>query len=245
MFTNLQLIERWKKILKEDWRYLYGGTGQVLTEAGAKAAMESAYYKNKSNKKDVLKGVGKRVCDCMGGSESLYMDAGYDNKYDRQTDATYAAAKVKGDMTTFPWGTPGIQLYRKGHVEISDGDGYLYGINATGSPAYHKKINREDWIGWFEHPDFLYVKPEVVFGVVSLFVCCATKMMNVRSGPSTAYPVLRTINNGTFVVATHRCAPPEGSTIPWYKGADGGYYSGLYLKPVVTITGNGLPLVTN
>ena len=147
-FTNLGLVELAKKALNENWGYVNGTFGNILTEnllnqkcnqAGGVGEYNS-YWRNKYIKNFI----GKRVSDCYGlvKAYTWWTDEDSSPKYnnnnciDRNQEGAYAVANEKGLLSTMPE-IKGLILWMKGHVGIYIGNGEF--IECAGCPVGMRK----------------------------------------------------------------------------------------------------------
>lgn len=142
--TAKGLVDYVKKALKEDWGYVLGTYGQILTPAVLRAKQNQGYGVGAYNRRHntyVRKYLNKRVSDCYGLVKGfLWTDKNgkvtYDGRMDRNQEMAYNAAKEKGTIANIPE-IPGLVLWMKGHAGIYIGNGEF--IEIAGVPVGMRK----------------------------------------------------------------------------------------------------------
>lgn len=144
MKTNIGLAAYAQKAYRENWGYLLGGYGTILTQSFLNAKMKQAGRVGTYNTKHqayLRRFMGKRVTDCYGLIKGyLWTRADgsvpYNAKQDRNQEMAYNAAKEKGPLRTLPE-IPGIVLWMKGHAGVYIGNGEF--IECAGVPVGMRK----------------------------------------------------------------------------------------------------------
>lgn len=200
-YTNVGLVTHAKKALALKTRYMWGGILRPITDNyvdmlykiyGTKQYSASRVKKLKSLP-DGYFGV-----DCVGLVKSYYWSgkpnggtgspnygkAGYP---DVNANAMYAAAKVKGPISTIPE-IPGLVVYCKSrpHVGVYIGDGYVIESTRGGKGDGVVKTKLKDWVWeyWFECPYIAYKKASTSNNTSSTTIKVGD-IVKVKSGAKT------------------------------------------------------------
>ena len=219
--------------------YVWGGTGQIVTQAliDAKAKQYQSVYT--TAKKSELKaeiGKGTKAIDCSGMLKAIHW--GYPNvKYNSggmpDTSANGYINMCIGVSTDFNKIIPGEVVWMNGHIGLYAGiwDGVKWVIEST--PKWKNGVQwvRLDARKWLKHgkmPNVIY-EAEVVAQVVREgYGVVSSETLNVRTGPGTEFPSYMTLKKGTEVKI-------EEYSGRWVKVQ--AWVSGTYLEqPVVTGT---------
>lgn len=112
---------------------------------------------------------GRRYADCSGLIKSYFwynfetgaMKPNSNGFTQASSEVMWAEAKVKGNMSTMP-DTPGLGLWRPGHVAVYIGNG-LFVDSANSSIGMRMSTMRAiDWQGWFEIKGLTYIHDEKI-----------------------------------------------------------------------------------
>jgi peptidoglycan hydrolase-like protein with peptidoglycan-binding domain len=162
MLTNKGLVEHAKKALAERWGYVWGGYGQLLTEA-ILAQKIRQYPDNVGVYKDFIRAnwMGSRVADCVGLIKSYYWTQEGRVKYDASTDLSadgmLNAAKERGAISGLPE-IPGILVHRTGHVGIYIGGGKVIESKGTKYGVVQTELRYGAWKYWSKCPFIQYIQ---------------------------------------------------------------------------------------
>jgi len=155
MKNNIGLVEHCTKALREEWGYVYGTYGKVLTSDLLQRKLTQYPDNIKKYQGYIEKNyMGKRVTDCVGLVKSfLWWDGKgpvYDSKTDKSANGIFNAAKIKGLIDTRPE-LPGVLVCKDGHIGVYIGDGQVveakgtkYGVVQT--PI--KGLGATKWTHW-------------------------------------------------------------------------------------------------
>lgn len=167
--TNKKLVKHAEMALREKWGYVYGTFGGVLNETILNQKKKQ-YPGNIIRYESFIRRnwLGKRVADCVGLIKSyLWWNGGrvkYTPSQDKSADGMYNIAREKGSINTIPE-IPGILVWKKGHIGIYVGGGYVieshgtkYGVIKT--PL--KGNGSTKWQKWLKCPYISYEKEENV-----------------------------------------------------------------------------------
>lgn len=169
MITNKMLVDFCEAAIKKPSLYMWGTYGRVITRSILDAKIKQ-YPKNYSEarQKFLLSHIdGKTVgCDCAGLIKWALWTEGnindkirYDSKTDRNTTGLYNAATIRGPLAVLPE-IPGLILYKKGHVGVYLGKGYVAEctLGARGDGIVKTKLTDTDWTHWMKIPEIMYVE---------------------------------------------------------------------------------------
>lgn len=165
MKTNTGLVEHAEMALRNRWGYVYGTFGTVLNERLLQDKKKQ--YPNNVNRYETFirqNWMGKRVADCVGLIKSyLWWNNGnvrYTPSQDKSANGMYQLARKKGIISTIPE-TPGLGVWRPGHIgiyigngEIIESQGTMYGVKKT-------RVNQRNFTHWLEIPYINYLPAKV------------------------------------------------------------------------------------
>ncbi len=166
--TNSGLVEWVKSFLGQP--YWYGTCCYPATESLLKSksrqypthytAARMSRYKSDISKKAI-------VADCVGLIKGYYWTRedgkqfyGLDGRPDKGANGMYAAAKVKGPMSTMPE-VPGILFYKSGHVGVYIGGGYAIEAQGFSTGIVKTKVAGRGWAAWYLCPYIEYVEGDI------------------------------------------------------------------------------------
>ena len=163
--NNHDLVEWAKMAWRNQWGYVWGTFGYVLTEE--LLANRIAQYPGDLNEYvDIVrqKWMDRRVVDCTGLIKSYgwynpltdSIEYNTNGMVDTGTDGMWNAASVKGDISTLP-DEPGVLVYStKGHIGVYIGDGYAIEAISHEGGVVKTKVADRPWTGWLECPYINY-----------------------------------------------------------------------------------------
>ena len=165
--NNLGLIEWAKLAYENDWGYVYGTYGNVLTEELLQDRASVFGEQVTGNENFIHQNwMGKRTADCVGlikgygwyDAASGEIIVGSNGMADVTANGMYDAATVKGMIDTIPE-TPGLAVWCDGHIGIYIGNGEVieamgteYGVVKTTLPS--------GWTHWLQIPYISYLQEE-------------------------------------------------------------------------------------
>lgn len=146
------------------WGYVWGTYGNVLTESLFQYKV-SQYPDGVGNYADFIwsNWVGGRTTDCAGlikgygwlDISDMTIDYGTNGMMDYTADQIYQNATVSGTMSTMP-DTPGIALWKSGHIGVYIGNGYAIEAMGTTYGVVKTEVDGRGWTGWCEVPGITY-----------------------------------------------------------------------------------------
>ena len=195
--------------------YWYGTFGQIATEclfrSKAKQYAATGYYTKWT---DYPKQYGKRVHDCVGlikgyvWSDSPTAKPKYNSLQDKSAYGMYAAAKIRGDIASFPYGIGQLvfkssdrRSYRKiHHVGVYIGDGYVIEAMGHEEGVVKTRFAGAGWTHWAQCP---YISDDSQLGRFDNSLrgeyVVDTKSVNLRRGVGTNNTVLAILKRGAVV----------------------------------------------
>ena len=167
-FTAAGLVEYVRRVLTMNTVYMWGGIGELLTNdfiTRTAAQYPNNYTAARIAKLKSLVGKGYYGIDCVGLIKSYYWGGVGNLKYiaaqDLSANGMYAAATVKGDISTMPE-TPGLCVWMSGHIGVYVGDGNIIEStsNATfGDGVCKTRVSDRYWSKWLQCPYISYETP--------------------------------------------------------------------------------------
>lgn len=167
--NNLDLVKWAEYAVDKGWGYVYGTYGTVLSESMLTAKMEQ-YPDEVATKEQFIRDtwIGKRTADCVGlikgygwfNTVSQDTEIGANGMQDLSANGMYDAATVKGEISTIPE-TPGLAVWKDGHIGIYIGDGNVVEAYGTERGVIRSALADGGWTHWLEVPSINYVEQEV------------------------------------------------------------------------------------
>ena len=166
--NNLDLVKWAEYAADKGWGYVYGTYGTVLSESMLTAKMEQ-YPDEVATKEQFIRDtwLGKRTADCVGlikgygwfNTTSQDTEIGSNGMQDLSANGMYEAATVKGEISTIPE-TPGLAVWKDGHIGIYIGDGNVVEAYGTERGVIRSVLADGGWTHWLEVPSINYVEQE-------------------------------------------------------------------------------------
>ena len=187
---------------------------------------------------------GEGVLESIGKQEDYFTYKYGSNGFpDKSANGLFEWAKTKtsgwGDMSTMP-DIPGIAVRRDGHVGIYVGNNEVAEASCFKNGIILTKLDKSKWLNWYKIPGIKYGNsneaPKIEDSidtskeVIIKKKVIAIKDINVRSGNSPIYPLLKTIpkgeqievlldeNNNPIVTANKWYAIQCDDKIGWISG---------------------------
>lgn len=169
MYTNIGLVEHCERALVEDWGYVYGTYGKVLTEKYLDQKY-TQYPKQIGKHLDFIKAnnIGKRTVDCVNLIKSylwwddLKNNPSYSIRYDKvdgvwmSADGSFTVGKEKDDISSLPE-LPGVCVYYKGHIGVYIGNGEVIEARGTKYGVVKTKLKDRPWTHWLKYSSIEYL----------------------------------------------------------------------------------------
>ena len=162
--TNKDLVQFALQAWENQWGYVWGTFGDVLTEERLTYKLEQ-YPQDVGEAEDYIREhwLNRRTVDCMGiikGYGWYDPDTGAINynsgaMRDTTTEGMFNDATVKGPIDTMP-DTPGLIVYAVGHVGVYVGDGEVIESISTVGGVVKTLLSGRNWTHWMQCPDIEY-----------------------------------------------------------------------------------------
>lgn len=163
--NNLDLVQWAISAYQNDWGYVMGTFGQVLTndllEAKLVQLPDAVGPYEDFIRQNYL---GVRTADCIGlikgyswyDPETGNINYGTNGMPDVGADQIYNQASEKGSMSTMPE-IPGILVHAPGHIGVYIGGGYVIEAMGTRYGVVKTSVGSRNWTGWCKNPYINYV----------------------------------------------------------------------------------------
>ena len=145
---------------EQGWGYVWGTCGWVLTDSLFQSKL-SQYPEGVGNYEDFIRAnwLGKRTTDCVGlikgygwlDAETLTIGYGTNGMPDLGANQMYYAATVSGPIDTIPE-TPGLAVWRDGHIGVYVGNGYVIEAMGTTYGVVRTRLAERSFTHWLEIP---------------------------------------------------------------------------------------------
>ena len=136
MKSKSELIQHCEKALQENWQYIFGAKGSVLTLQQIKEKQEQ-WGKNNVSDENFSK-AGKICCDCSGLISSL--TGIIRNSYDYFESAVEKKNINERNASMVGWG-----VWKKGHIGVYDGNDGYYAMDNSKSNMVHKSLSQNNF----------------------------------------------------------------------------------------------------
>ena len=173
--NNLDLAAYAIQAWENNWGYVWGTYGNVLTEALFDYKLEQ-YPEGVGNYEDFIEEhwLGRRTADCIGlikgygwlDASSLTIGYAKNGVPDYGADQMYRYAKDNGvagtdygGMDTMPE-IPGLMLWKSGHAGVYIGGGYAVEAMGTKYGVVRIEVEGRGWSGWCRLPWITYLEDE-------------------------------------------------------------------------------------
>ncbi|MEA5059806.1 MAG: hypothetical protein VB049_07185 [Candidatus Pelethousia sp.] len=158
--TAAQLVAYFQRAVTEGWGYVWSLNGVLYTQALAQKyhATQRATSTHRDPKtywlQDCAKWIGKMAADCSGGIIGAHRTGDPDYS-DRTANTFFNQCTESGPIETLPE-IPGLCLWKPGHIEIYEGNGYAIGFRGTDYGATRSKVSSRDFTHWGKLRDVDY-----------------------------------------------------------------------------------------
>lgn len=163
--TAKQLVSCFQRYCAEKWGYVWGLNGELYTQAMAdryKAQKRStSKWRDPATywTEDCKQWIGRMAADCSGGIVSAMRE--YNPGYgDRTANTFYSQCTDKGPIKTIPE-TPGLCVWRDGHIGIYEGGGYVIEFRGTEYGCVRTKLSQRNFTNWGKLRDVDYTAASV------------------------------------------------------------------------------------
>lgn len=165
--NNLDLVKWCNNAVKNGWGYVWGGYGQVCTEAFLDRQAQLFPAENQAGgvmRETGEKWLGKRVTDCIGliksyawyNPENGEIVAGSNGFTDCGANSIWNYVKESGDISTIPE-TPGLAVWMDGHIGVYIGNGEVIEAQGTAYGVVKTQLKNRGWTKWMKIPNIKYV----------------------------------------------------------------------------------------
>lgn len=164
--NNLDLVKWAEYAYENNWGYVWGSHGDVLTESELQRLI-SVFVSNVSEKEEYIRShwLGRRTADCVGlikgygwyDSTSGTIKYGTNGMKDVTANGMFAVATEKGTISTMP-DIPGLAVWHDGHIGIYIGNGYVIHAANTYDGVIKTPITSSDWTHWLKIPYINYTE---------------------------------------------------------------------------------------
>lgn len=164
--NNLDLATYAVQAYENNWGYVWGTYGNVLTESLFAYKLKQ-YPDGVGKYKDFIRAnwVGRRTADCVGLIKGYgWLDAssgtiryGTNGMPDYGANQMYQSAAIKGPMSTMPE-IKGLAVWKSGHIGIYIGNGYVIEAMGTKYGVVRTKVAGRGWQGWCKLPSINYIE---------------------------------------------------------------------------------------
>lgn len=163
--NNLDLVKWAEFAYDNNWGYVWGSHGQVLTEKELNR-LKNVFGSHVTDKEDYIRShwLCKRTSDCVGLIKGYgwYDDTSGTIKYgtngmkDVTADGMFSAATEKGTINTMP-DIPGLAVWHQGHIGVYIGNGYVIHAANTYDGVIKTSITSGGWTHWLKVPYINYI----------------------------------------------------------------------------------------
>lgn len=165
--NNADLVLYARRAAKENWGYVYGTCGQVLSP-DLLESRQKAYPGEVTPYLGFIEQnwMGKHVADCAGlikgygwlnpqSGEIIYNTNGMP---DLSANGLYDAAAEKGEIASIPE-LPGVAVWQSGHIGVYAGGGTVIEAMTTTRGVVETKLQGRGWSAWLKIPGIQYGDP--------------------------------------------------------------------------------------
>ena len=166
--NNLDLVKWSEFAYDNNWGYVWGSHGQVLTEKELNR-LKSVFGSHVTDKEDYIRShwLCKRTSDCVGlikgygwyDDTSGTINYGTNGMQDVTADGMFSAATEKGTIETMP-DIPGLAVWHQGHIGVYIGNGYVIHAANTYDGVIKTPITSSGWTHWLKVPYINYVEEQ-------------------------------------------------------------------------------------
>ena len=162
--NNLDLVAYAVQAWENNWGYVWGTYGNVLTQSLFNYKLEQ-YPEGVGNYKDFIEDnwLGRRTADCIGlikgygwlNTQTGIIEYGTNGMPDIGADTMFNNATEKGTIDTLPE-IPGLALWHSGHIGIYIGDGKVIHAANTQAGVIISDVSGSGFTHWLKIPYISY-----------------------------------------------------------------------------------------
>ena len=148
MKTATELLEHCEKALKENWQYIFGAKGTILTTEQIREKQQrwGTYCVHDS---DIETKGGKICCDCSGLISSL-------TGIERNSQGYFDSSVERKDINEREVSMKGWAVWKKGHIGIYDGNNGYYAMDNSDDNVVHKNLSENSFTHIIKLSDITY-----------------------------------------------------------------------------------------
>lgn len=164
--NNLDLVAYAIQAWANNWGYVWGTYGNVLTESLFAYKLKQ-YPDGVGKYENFIRAnwLGRRTADCIGLIKGYgWLDAssgairyGTNGMPDYGANQMYQSAAVKGTMDTMPE-IKGLAVWKPGHIGVYIGNGYVVEAMGTKYGVVKTELAGRGWQGWCKLPAIDYIE---------------------------------------------------------------------------------------
>lgn len=164
--NNLDLAAYAVQAWENNWGYVWGTYGNVLTESLFAYKLKQ-YPDGVGKYENFIRAnwLGRRTADCIGLIKGYgWLDAssgairyGTNGMPDYGANQMYQSAAVKGSMDTMPE-IKGLTVWKPGHIGVYIGGGYVVEAMGTKYGVVKTEVEGRGWQGWCKLPFIDYIE---------------------------------------------------------------------------------------
>ena len=166
--NNVDLAAFAKETYADDWGYVWGTYGTILTQASFENLCElDPDHVGKYSEFIQENWVGRRTADCVGlikaylwyNPDIQEIEYGYGGFADCGANAMYKSSTESGPLSEMP-DVPGLGVWKHGHVGIYVGDGIIVQAMGTKYGVVKTQLEGSSFTNWFKIPGINYPDSE-------------------------------------------------------------------------------------
>ena len=137
MKTSSELIDHCEKAITENWQYVFGAKGTILTKEQIKAKQDR-WGKYCVHDSDIETKGGKICCDCSGLISSL-------TNIERNSQGYYDTSIIQKSIEERDASMKGWGVWKKNHIGIYDGNNGYYAMDNSDRNMVHNNLNQNSF----------------------------------------------------------------------------------------------------
>lgn len=150
--TAKQLLAYFRKAVDEKWGYVWSLNGELYSRQLAQQYHDrkrsTSSHRNPATYwlQDCARWIGKMAADCSGGIVGAFRSV-HPTYGDRTANTFYNQCAEKGKIATIPE-TPGLCVWRDGHIGIYEGNGNVLEFRGTEYGAVRTRLKDRTFTHW-------------------------------------------------------------------------------------------------